>query len=145
MRVFDFMGAREAVDEIRDGLEKKKNIEPASKVEEKNEHALKEDNAMIEPPTDKLQMKRTYVADSEDEEDDEEMLFDSDATITAAAQPVRDPEPAQTEASEAPHPETETEPGQIKIILIDNLAQVLNPLLKKDYIQGIFPCRPSST
>jgi hypothetical protein len=143
MRVFDFMGAREAVDEIRAGLEKKKNIEPASKVEQKNEHALQEEGVKIEPPTDKAHMKRTYVADSEDEEDDEEMLFDSDATITAAAQPVRDPEPAQTEAPEAPH--QETEPGQIKIIIIDNLAQVLNPLLKKDYIQGIFPYRPSST
>jgi hypothetical protein len=73
------------------------------------------------------------------------MLFDSDATITAAAKPVQDPEPAQTEAPEVPHPETETESGQIKIILIDNLAQVLNPLLKKDYIQGIFPCRTCST
>jgi len=136
MRVFDFVGVREAIGEIRDGIEKKKDAERASNAEEKKATLPIEEPAQEEPPVEKVPVKRTYVADSEDEEDDEEMLFDSDVTDTTAAQPVQNPEPTRIEASETIN--AEIVPGPMKIILIDNLAQVLNPFLKKDYVQGIY-------
>lgn len=149
MRVFDFVGVGEAVGEIRDGIEGKKVADLIPGTEEKEEDARKEKAGKDELPIEKVPTKRTYVADSEDEEDDEEMLFDSEAAIIAAAQPVQDAEPAQAQYPEPMEtPETthvEAERGQIKFILIDNLAQVFNPLLKKDYIQGTFPCIPVST
>lgn len=136
MRVFDFVGVREAIGEIRDGIEKKKDVERASNNEEKKANSVMDEAAKNEPLIEKAPVKRTYVADSEDEEDDEEMLFDSDVTDTTAAQPVQNPEPIRIDSSETTYAEIER--GPIKIVLIDNLAQVLNPLLKKDYIQGIY-------
>ncbi|KAI4714664.1 hypothetical protein J4E89_000345 [Alternaria sp. Ai002NY15] len=136
MRVFDFVGVREAIGEIRDGIEKKKDGERASSTEKKKTTLPIEQPAQEEPPVEKMPVKRTYVADSEDEEEDEEMLFDLDLTGTTTAQPVQDPEPIRIEASQ--NTDAGVEPGPIKIVLIDNLAQVLNPLLKKDYIQGIY-------
>jgi len=136
MRVFDFVGVREAIGEIRDEIEKKKDVERASNSEEKKTELPMNEAAKEEPPVEKVPVKRTYVADSEDEEDDEEMLFDSDVTGTRAAQSVQNPEPTRIEASEDTN--AEIIPGPMKIVLIDNLAQVLNPLLKKDYIQGIY-------
>ncbi|KAI4630694.1 hypothetical protein J4E80_001632 [Alternaria sp. BMP 0032] len=136
MRVFDFVGVREAIGEIRDGIEKKKDVERASSTEEKKAALPIEEPAQEEPPVEKVPVKRTYVADSEDEEDDEEMLFDSEVTNATAAQPVQNPKPIRIEPSKDTN--AETEPGPIKIVLIDNLAQVLNPLLKKDYVQGIY-------
>jgi hypothetical protein len=133
MRVFDFVGVREAVGEISDGIEKKKSVEPAPTTEENTKTPPAAEAVRNESPIEKKPTKRTYVADSEDEEDDEEMLFDSDVTANTAVQPVQEPDPMKIEAPET----TQAEAGHIKILLIDNLAQVLNPLLKKDLIQGI--------
>jgi hypothetical protein len=125
MRVFDFVGVREAVGEIREQLEGRKGVEQME---------MKE----VEVPVEEVKPKRTYVADSEDEEDDEEMLFDTEATLTTSAPPVHEPEPKP--ATEPRTTETETaEAGRLKFLLIDSLAQVLNPLLKKDHIQGLHP------
>ena len=150
MRVFDFVGVREAVGEIRDEIEGKKVVEPILRTAERQEDVPTEQAAEDQPPTERVKTKRTYVADSEDEEEDEEeMLFDSEVTMTAAAQPVQDPEPGQAQhPTPMKTPETthaEAERGQTKFILIDNLAQVFHPLLKKDYIQGIFLYNPIST
>jgi hypothetical protein len=150
MRVFDFVGVREAVGEIRDEIEGKKVVEPILQTAERQEDVPTEQAAEYQPPTERVKTKRTYVADSEDEEEDEEeMLFDSKVTMTAAAQLVQDPEPGQAQHPKPMKmPETthaEAERGQTKFILIDNLAQVFHPLLKKDYIQGIFLYNPIST
>ncbi|KAI4954503.1 hypothetical protein J4E91_002216 [Alternaria rosae] len=134
MRVFDFVGVREAIGEIRDGTEKKKDVESASITKEKEATLPTEEPVERKTPIEKAPVKRTYVADSEDEEDDEEMLFDSDVPDPTAAQPVQNPEPTRIKVSE--DIDAEVEPGPTKIVLIDNLAQVLNPLLKKDYIQA---------
>ncbi|KAH6875656.1 hypothetical protein BKA58DRAFT_125827 [Alternaria rosae] len=134
MRVFDFVGVREAIGEIRDGIEKKKDVESASITEEKEATLPTEEPVQRKTPIEKVPVKRTYVADSEDEEDDEEMLFDSDVTDPIAAQLVQNPEPTRIKVAE--DIDAEVEPGPIKIVLIDNLTQVLNPLLKKDYIQA---------
>lgn len=142
MRVFDFVGVTEAVGEIRDGIEKK-DMDPTSTTKDKKENMHGQESAKGEPPVEKVQMKRTFVADSEDEDDDEDMLFDSDVAITTTVQPVQDPQPVQTKAPEASHAEAER--CNVKLILIDNLAQVLNPLLKKEYIKGTSSYIPIST
>ncbi|KAL1797572.1 hypothetical protein ACET3X_004178 [Alternaria dauci] len=135
MRVFDHVGMSEAIEELKGDIAGQSVAEPTPVTE----------NAL---PVEKVKMKRTYVADSEDEEDDddEEMLFESESTIIAAAQPVNNPERAKArhlepvETAETTH--TEAERGQIKFMLVDNFAHIFNPLLKKDYIRGIFGHNP---
>ncbi|KAF1934787.1 hypothetical protein EJ02DRAFT_471640 [Clathrospora elynae] len=133
MRVFDFVGVTEAVGEIRDELEGQRAVNHEK--EEWKESVVVEQGWPATP----LPPRRTVVADSEDEDEDDEMLFDAEATITTPAPPVQEPEPAPTQR---PHPKSEKQyqeiqtSGKVKFILIDTLAQVLNPLLKKDYIQG---------
>lgn len=144
MRVFDFEGVREAAEEVSGGLARVQEDE----VETNNafdgaggeEEAKK--NAVQDEPLKTEKAKRTYVPDSEDEDEDEdEMLFETEnITATAAlAQtiaPVTDPEPTPKLL--------EQDRGAIKFVLIDNLAHVISPLLKKDFIQGTSPLIPPS-
>ncbi|KAI8936600.1 hypothetical protein NX059_007001 [Plenodomus lindquistii] len=162
MRVFDFVGVKEAVDEVRDGLEGRKVA--VSKVETQDEkkpeetpeetHGKMEDTVEVtEPETTKTLPKRTVVADSEDEDEDEDedMLFDAqDAPVTAGAapKPPASDLPSQTPSNQShnsPSPDTEPPfptttatppPRQIKFLFLNNLTQALNPLLKKDYISA---------
>lgn len=109
MRVFDLEGVGEAVGEVGEGLEG-------------GDEDGEGDVGVGEEP------KRTVVADSEDE-DDEEMLFDIEAA------------PA---ATNPPHDQKHTPPSpKTKLILLDNLAHVLTPLLKKNAPQGTPPPLPS--
>ena len=130
MRVFDFVGMREAVGELRDELEGQSRS---------NDEVMKTVNAdrKTDPP---LPRKRTEVADSEDEDEeleksDDEMLFD---TETSTADPAPLPEPATSASPQAEqhHPPTPPTQSNIKIILVDNLAHVLNPVLKKDAVSA---------
>lgn len=127
MRVFDFVGVKEAVGEVRDGLEGRRTV--PNKVEIISE-PLKQEKRPPTPP------KRTFVADSEDE-DEEEMLFD-EAFVTEDIPILEEPEADKSNNEEEPQ-------SKVKFILIDNLAQVLNPLLKKDYVQGARPYSKSSS
>lgn len=151
MRVFDLVGVREAVGEIRDGLEGKSRVSgQRGEAKEKEEQAV-ETEAHI-PETQGIP-KRTCVADSEDEDDEEEeMLFDTTTTAPAPephTQPTfgqRQPDPIQPVQRETPlNPQDNHSTAKIKFILIDNLAQVINPLLKKDYIKGHPPLPYPST
>lgn len=145
MRVFDFIGVREAIGEIREDLEARKRPSRPRPHEESVPKAKE--------PTPETQVlpKRTVVADSEDE-DDEDMLFDS-STPTAAPEAEAEPAPAvqQQEPDAAPvelqEAGSDLPSSKVKFILIDNLAQVINPLLKKDYVKGhtVLPCLPSRT
>lgn len=138
MRVFDFVGVREAVGEVRDGLEGRKTV-VVEKPEEKAP-VLKESEGSKE----RTRPKRTYVADSEDEdeEEDEEMLFESEGAVPIAAPAVQDAEstredqPSPSKDISNPNSTENPTPSRVKFILIDNLAQVINPLFKKDYGQG---------
>ena len=140
MRVFDFVGVREAIGEIRDDLEGRKSSN-RKKGEAKSEPVTK---AKSPTPESRPVPKRTVVADSEDEDDDEEMLFDTSPApvepASAVQQLVIDQQQkttiTQDEAEAEPDAPKEESAGKVKFILIDNLAQVINPLLKKDYIQG---------
>jgi hypothetical protein len=148
MRVFDFEGVREAVGEIRDELEGRRRRQSA---ERREDEAKKEET----PITDRENLaknrekpKRTFVADSEDEDDDEEeeMLFESENKPSPVSN-VQDldttsvPEQAQPKLSGTSRQDSETisnksTPKTLKFILIDNLTQVLSPLLKNDIIKG---------
>ena len=137
MRVFDFVGVKEAVEEIRVEIEGRRSGEVTTGEEEKSEKRDEQPKA-----------KRTFVADSEDEEDEEEMLFEAEAATTTAptAPTVQVPNASSEAERQAPGlaipqcaPEATCADGtqsNLKFILIDNLTQVLTPLLKKDTIQG---------
>ncbi|KAH6633563.1 hypothetical protein C7974DRAFT_174317 [Boeremia exigua] len=119
MRVFDFVGVREAVSELRDGLE--------GRAEKGDKGITSVDKAVPDekPPP----QKRTEIADSEDEDDDldtsgDEMLFDTAPPPKPAPEIAAIP-PAQTNP-----------PPRLNLILIDNLAHVLTPLLKKDSVSA---------
>lgn len=139
MRVFDFVGLREAVGEIRDMLEGKSALTTSKEGKEVKEHVVDEEEQLVN----KTPPKRTVVLDSEDEEEDEEMLFDAEATVTkpTPAPAVQDrgleqqPRLSHTELDQE-QTISEEDRGKVKFILIDNLAAVINPLLKKDYIQS---------
>ncbi|KAF2850156.1 hypothetical protein T440DRAFT_115456 [Plenodomus tracheiphilus IPT5] len=151
MRVFDFVGVKEAVDEVRDGLEERRAA--VSKME-----TQKESETVVEgkePEIERERLKRTVVADSEDEasdeDEDEDMLFDSnDTPILETTHPAPTPDlDHQQQHPLSSHPklshtdETTTKSQrQTKLLLINNLTQVLNPLLKKDYISGIYHTPP---
>jgi hypothetical protein len=140
MRVFDFVGVREAVGEIRDELEGKIFPDVAREAVNEVNKAEQETPVVRKPP------KRTVVADSEDEDDDDEMLFESrpmlDESIPAlheSANETTQQASLVTPKQDFNHSTTQTERSRVKFILIDNLSQILNPLLKKDYVQGQLP------
>lgn len=137
LRVFDFVGVREAIEELREGLEGMAGGDVRGT-------ATAGGDGVEEVPL--LQVRRTEVADSEDEEEDletedEEMLFDSPAQ---GADPVRHPSSDPTAnagttilagSSEQATDNSAPQPP-LKTILIDNLAHVLTPLLKQDIISA---------
>ncbi|PVH94656.1 hypothetical protein DM02DRAFT_633532 [Periconia macrospinosa] len=147
MRVFDLVGVMEAVGEIREGLEGVKTrttAVPPVEHERDKDKAPDEVTEKLDPVVPPPRPRKTVIADSEDE--DEDMLFEEEenspvenefvdmnsSTPATSAQPT-ETEPAQS--SDAPHrQDTQTNEGKISFILIDNLAHVINPLLKKDYI-----------
>ncbi|KAI2482227.1 hypothetical protein Ptr902_06608 [Pyrenophora tritici-repentis] len=138
MRVFDFEGVKEAVGEIEAALEKVEDeVERKNVVGLVGEEEEKRMNEREDMPNEPEKPKRTYVADSEDEEDGEEdeMLFNIETiettTTTVAAPPVQ-----IATLNISPSKPLEQQPSTIKFILIETLAQVINPLLKKDYIQA---------
>tara|TARA_R110002003_G_scaffold27_6_gene1391 strand:+ start:18179 stop:19096 length:918 start_codon:yes stop_codon:yes gene_type:complete len=134
MQVFDFVGVKEAIGEIRDDLEGRKA--PKSKKEDGRPET--KTNATPPPPEPEEEpqpvQKRTVVQDSEDEADDEEMLFDTSTPPRPAPESnlaVPDPHTPQQPDLQGPQ-----SPNNPSLILIDNLTQVLTPLLKKDYIHA---------
>jgi hypothetical protein len=140
MRVFDFVGVKEAIGEIRDDLEGRK----ATKSMKEDGRPETKTNANPPPPEPGQEprpvLKRTVVQDSEDEDDGEEMLFDTSTPSRPApesklpvpnAAPVPDPPTPQQADLQGPTPLNKP-----SFTLIDNLTQVLTPLLKKDYIQA---------
>ncbi|KAF1919145.1 hypothetical protein BDU57DRAFT_132197 [Ampelomyces quisqualis] len=133
MRVFDFVGVREAIGEIRDELEGRMVVEP----EQKSISTPKLSTS--EPFKPEQELKRTVVADSEDEDDDEEMLLDATEALSEETPAVRNVSPPQTTPTKTPPPQQNPSCNKLKFVLIDNLTQVLTPLLKKDSIQGTSP------
>jgi hypothetical protein len=155
MRVFDFVGVREAIAEIREDLESRKmakRTKEEAKQERKRspmhhtpEPARSPKRPTPEPFTPEPLPKRTIVADSEDEDDeDDEMLFDTSTPPKEPTPSVQDPRPDKnlqttttiSTAAHESHPQQDSPPAKVTFILIDNLASVLTPLLKKDNLQA---------
>ncbi|KAH9859663.1 hypothetical protein IAQ61_011444 [Plenodomus lingam] len=138
MRVFDFVGVKEAVDEIRDELEGRCQ-RPAVTLKG-DEQQVTETVVAAEEHTPNITAqpsKRTVVADSEDEASDEEMLFND-----AANAPILDPTPLSHSAAPAPAPTPATPPlphqhqPKPAFLLLTNLAQTLTPLFRKNSTSG---------
>ena len=155
MRVFDFEGVVEAVEEVKE--EFGGSIEEAISVEEKKSSEEGEADEQEKKPVpvprktvipdsedeDEEEEKKpvsvprkTVIADSEDEDDEEdEMLLETPIITTDAVSPQK----GQTEAERprtSDRKEEVTNEGKVSLVLIDNLAYVLNPLLKEDYVKG---------
>lgn len=146
MRVFDLVGVLEAVGEIGEGM----RVDRAGFKEDevrKVELEIKESEQKKSGQEEK-QGRRTVVMDSEDE--DEDMLFDAPSepdvapTIPEGGKgiPVAhtpNPRPLQNDhADESTENTTNPAPERISFILIDNLAHIVSPLLRKDEDQGSF-------
>jgi hypothetical protein len=115
LRAFDFVGVVEAVDELSEEL---RSIS-------KGEYGEMKETEKVPPPKRVEPAKpRTEVADS-DEEEDEDMLFESP--------------PAAVEEETLANPPSSL-PSQILenigMIIIDNISQVVNPILKTNYVRG---------
>ncbi|KAF2656236.1 hypothetical protein K491DRAFT_715616 [Lophiostoma macrostomum CBS 122681] len=153
MRVFDLVGVMEAVGEVRDGLEGRGKVEATREEDKKmgEGEKKKEDDAdkdeKQEGASKKEKARKTVIADSEDEDDDEdEMLFE----VTDEAQQER-PHQVPEPESQIDRPQPVSKPHAVKddrrnddastnakvsFILLDNLAHVLSPILKKDFVKG---------
>jgi hypothetical protein len=105
MRVFDFVGVSEAVNEL--GAEMK----------------APQFTATSSPGPQLEETVRREVPDSEDEDD--EMLFDSE---------VRNAVPAKVENNTKQS--SEDSEAKLGLILVDNIAHAVSPLLKTNYAQG---------
>lgn len=140
MRAFDFVGVQEAISEISESFYRKE------RVTEMDKEAKENLTVQMSSPETKAPAVRKYVADSEDEEDSDKMLFDSESVVAQ-------PEPTAQESDTKLQDRFEGTPemkqrdmeedntvsqSALKLILIDNLAQVVNPLLKKNYIQSTY-------
>ena len=126
MRVFDFDGVVEAIGEIR---------------EELGEVVREPAGSRCPHPTFSAEKRRPReeVADSEDEDggldnEEEDMLYGgvSKPEVPQMAPGTSRPGIEDSESKEV----AENEGGKISIVVIDNLTQVLNPLLKSNYVQG---------
>ncbi|KAF2476944.1 uncharacterized protein BDR25DRAFT_321491 [Lindgomyces ingoldianus] len=124
MRVFDLVGVMEAISEIRDGLE----MPPVSLSRRSAEGAPRN----VEEPK---KVHKAVIQDSEDEgedEDEDEMLFEP----RPRSKPILDPEPPKLAAvKDLDNSDADIE-GKVGFILIDNIAHVINPLLKNNYVQA---------
>ena len=123
MRVFDFDGVVEAIGEVREELEKVVREPTGSPCP----------HPAFSP---EKRWPREEVADSEDEDggldnEKEDMLY-GDASKPEVPQTAPGTSRPGIESKEV----AENEGGKISIIVIDNLTQVLNPLLKSNYVQG---------
>lgn len=116
MRVFDFEGMLEGIAELREDLE--------------GRQYAAESTAMELNIQDDVQAPRGTVADSQDEDDEDEMLLSPDP-----GQDTTNQETTNSGTVEQPSILQRDKPDN-GILIIDNLTQVISPLLKNNYAQG---------
>jgi hypothetical protein len=117
LRVFDFVGVMEAVDELSEEL-RSKTSEAGS-----GGFGVAEKLPQSKAPRPESE-PRTEVADS-DEEDEEDMLFETPSPVTGEPEDVQQPKAAHSTPIE-----------KIGMIVVDNISQVANPILKINYVRG---------
>ncbi|KAF2091830.1 hypothetical protein K490DRAFT_61260 [Saccharata proteae CBS 121410] len=132
IRAFDFVGVVEAAGEVREKLETSINTVQQPAQPETTAVTVESKAAAAEQE----RRQRTEIADSQDDEEDE-MLFDASTTES-------NPE-ALNEQTEKPDEPTRSPPdpqeavdgqGKVGMIVIDNLAQVVSPMMKSNYTQA---------
>lgn len=116
LRVFDFVGVMEAVNELSEELRAEASNVGSERLK------VSEEMPQIRPT--EQSKPRTEVADSEEEED-EDMLFDSPSPAAEVDASVKPPEVRTSSSLE-----------KIGMIVIDNISQVINPILKSNYVRG---------
>jgi hypothetical protein len=139
MRVFDFEGVVEAVAEVREGLEglavESKDGQPKAHDEE-----TAQETEPMPVPVPVPVPRKTVIPDSEDEDEDdeeEEMLLDHPAAAPVSKSlPETEAETSIPKTPEKKEQEESEVEDKVSFLSIDNLAHVLNPMLKKDYVQG---------
>jgi len=124
LRVFDFVGVVEAVNELSEELRAVPK-ERYGELEVLERLPLPKRVEPIKP--------RTEVADSDGEED-EDMLFESPSPAAEEETPINPIESLPSQSLE-----------MIGMIIIDNISQVVNPILKTNYVRGkwCFMCNHS--
>jgi hypothetical protein len=141
MRVFDFVGVKEAVGEVRGGVEGSGvgGVDGEDAKAKEGERKAPTPSPLTPEPLQKEPLpKRTVVADSEDE--DEEMLFDTSAPAASPAPAVQNAAPRPTSPSREPPTPTANPPinkPNFKFLLIDSLSQTLAPLVKSSPLQPL--------
>ncbi|KAF2101237.1 P-loop containing nucleoside triphosphate hydrolase protein [Rhizodiscina lignyota] len=143
MRVFDLVGLAESVGEIRESFERRKQRAIAITEDESGPKNIANGNQDL-PQKGAVAQKKLEIADSEDE--DEDMLFTStepQETVGLDAQDTRCDKPQeQSKSQTSGHEEQmsvndlETAPSKIGMIVIDNITQVLNPIMKANFVQA---------
>lgn len=138
MRVFDVLGMVEAISEIRENLESQQRG-----LEREEETHTKPAAARVEPQQQpqrqesnrKLQRIRSTIPDSDDEEDEDDvMLFDDIPELLE--EEVRKEVPivdAQRAEDITRSPEDN---GRVGMIIVDNITHVVSPMMKTNYVQG---------
>ncbi|KAF2503320.1 hypothetical protein BU16DRAFT_612841 [Lophium mytilinum] len=122
MRVFDFVGMKEALEELKEEIS-----QPVQTL------GSKTTPSKIPAPPKTNHSRRVEVADSEDEEDEEEeeMLFVG----------TNKPDTTQTIRSDerrhlSPHVSSDESGGCTWMLIVDNITEVLSPLMKVKYVQA---------
>ena len=106
MRVFDFVGVSESINEIKMEFDE-----------------AQDDDRLPWPPSPIRLYQKTAIADSEDEdEDDNEMVMEQPAKHRQPEQPALS---EKVIASDKPW-----------MIVVDNFAQVASPIVRSNYVQG---------
>jgi hypothetical protein len=146
MRVFDLMGVVEAVGEIREELEGKSEecvgMRDGGELEEPERVGKEEVKGVM----------KSTIADSEDEDEEDDMLFDAPGAITDSGKRAIDVQPTDLQSKTEGPADRVSEKHTLEVrastdnvvekttkttfILLDNLANLVSPLQKKDYVQG---------
>lgn len=136
MRAFDLVGVEEAVEEVRIGLEGRETEDDGDK--EAVESTLREARKVRESSGDEgieEWRKNLEVADSEDE--DEGYDEDEDGMLLEPKTPTSERQDgSERKASPRSGEPQGTQEEAVEILIIDNITQVVSPLMKSNYIQG---------
>lgn len=143
MRVFDFTGVAEALGEINNGLEQNAQHPSEARINVSQREQNPED-APENPP--RAIQARLEIADSEDEDD--EMLFTTTEDESPEHESIVPAQAAEARPTERSKPlngidelqvraqEREPRPPKVGMIIIDNIAQVLSPTMKSNFVRG---------
>ncbi|KAF2817336.1 uncharacterized protein BDZ99DRAFT_493178 [Mytilinidion resinicola] len=121
MRVFDFVGMKEALEELKEEISQ---TAPRS--------AAKTPPSKTTAPPKPDRSRRVEVADSEDEEDEEEEMLFVGMITRETWQPHRPEERRHL----SPDVSADEGGGATWMLIVDNITQVLSPLMKVKYVQA---------